>query len=165
MEIGESVATPSDDSSEEEDSSDELKSIIVQLIDQDGEPVSGAPYELQLGGDVRTGTTGSDGTAREDEVRVPSRARFSWGHPPDPNELPDDPPDLPFETLLYLDYDESDGEDPDEGAQQRLHNLGYPGDDFGADIAAFQKDFELDQADWFDQPTWDKLRSIHDEIT
>jgi hypothetical protein len=164
MEIGEGVATPSEDSSDDEDSSDELGSVVVQLIDQDGQPVSGAPYELALGGDVRAGTTGGDGTARADEVRVPSRCRFSWGHPPDPDALPDDPPDLPFETVLYLDYAESD-QDPDEGAQERLHNLGYPGDDFAEDIAAFQADFDVPAADWFDQATWDKLRSIHDEIT
>jgi hypothetical protein len=164
MEIGESVATPSDDSSDDEDSSDDLGSVVVQLIDQDGQPVSGAPYELALGGDVRSGTTASDGTAREDNVRVPSSCRFSWGHPPDPAELPDDPPNLQFETLLYLDYTEAD-QDPDEGAQQRLHNLGYLGDDLAEDIAAFQSDFDVPAADWFDQATWDKLRSVHDEIT
>ncbi len=162
MEIGEAVATPSQDSSDDEDSRDDLQSLVVRIIDQDGNVVSGAPYQLQLGGQVRQGTTGSDGCVRENDLRLPGRARFAWGYPPKPGELPEDPPELQFETVLYLNYKDSDDEDPDEGARQRLNNLAYPGEDFAADISAFQLDFGIPAADWFDQATWDKLRSVHD---
>jgi len=113
---------------------------------------------------VRTATTDDNGFLREEELPVPSRCTLSFGYPPPPNELPADPPDRPFQIEMFLDYADEDDEDHDEGARRRLHNLGYPGQDLKADVAAFQEDFGLAKADWFHQPTWDELRRVHDDL-
>jgi hypothetical protein len=134
-----------------------VKMLRIVLKAHDGEPLAGTEYEIDVAGEVRTGTTDSDGLLEEAvpiaaataELTVEGRVlRLSLGHL------------NPIDDVLKGDF---------SGVQGRLKNLGYnvgPIDGkFGrrtrAALASFQADHDLEIDGKPGDATLQKLEEIH----
>jgi hypothetical protein len=150
------------------------KTLRIRLLDPDGRPISGARYQLTVGGhDVRTGTAsvratpppqggapppddGSAGWLTEDHVLAPSECELAYA-PADATESPDR---YPFKLAFLLEFKD----ETDEAYRRRLHNLGYhPEDDRAVAVTRFQRDYGLAEHGQLDEPTKQRLRSAHDD--
>jgi hypothetical protein len=136
--------------------------VAIKLLDALNQPLPGAPYQIKIGDDVRSGRTDQRGFLIESNVILPNRCRLRWGYPPSPNEPEGAPPELLFSRRILLDYSELDDSDRDEAARKRLSNLGYVGD-LERQVQDFQKDFELSIGP-LDQATFDELKRVHDNV-
>jgi hypothetical protein len=132
------------------------KTLTVRLLGPDGQPVAGAPYRVDLGGDVREGLADAEGYASEPDAVAPSVVTFEFG---DPRTHAEGVRPFRAEVDLTL-LSRRD----DESFRQRLYNLGYPRSTFPSDaIAAFQRDHELPISRTLDDDTRAALLAAHDE--
>jgi len=132
------------------------KELRLRLLRADGEPLSGAPFVLEVGGETIEGKTDGDGKLVQ-KVRVSeSSAKLRI----DGREL-----DLKLGNLNPLDADDEGV----SGAQGRLANLGYdPGPTDGklgrrtrTALALFQHDAKLEVSGELDAATKKKLEEEH----
>lgn len=142
-----------------------LDTVRLRILDITQTPLARADYELRAGGVVRRGQTDDDGILVEPLVPLPNRCTLRWNLPASEDEIEEEPREaFDFSREMFLDYRKDDATNRDEAARKRLHNLGYVGGELQDAVAAFQRDFELDQNPWFDAPTDQKLREVHDEV-
>lgn len=147
----------------------QLRPVVIRLLDPLNQPLAGAPYELSVGDDVRSGHSDEHGVLLEDAVEVPNRCTLRWGYPPADDAEPEAGDDaggsnLVFRRVIFLDYAVPDQANQREAARRRLSNLGYVDRSFANNISQFQLDFGLPQRPFFDQATFDKLREVHDGV-
>jgi len=132
------------------------KALVVRLLGPDGQPIAGAHYRVDLGGDLREGLADGDGYVREADVVAPATALVEFG---DPRWHAEDVRPYRAEVDLTL-HERRD----DESFHLRLYNLGYPRTTYPSDaIEAFQRDWELPPTRTLDDATKAALLAAHDE--
>jgi hypothetical protein len=157
------------------------QTLMVWLFDADKQRMPHTRYELRIGSQRRTGTSNEEGLLVERNVFAPSRAVIVWGEQaPRVHDWDERTQRLNgrwsgkqkvnpestwrYRMELFLDVSETEQEKLDGEAARRLHNLGYPpGRSLQENIAAFQADYGLPPAPWFDPPTKDALWATHRE--
>ena len=132
------------------------KTLVVRLVGPDGQPVAGAHYHVDLGGDPRDGVADAAGCVREPDVVAPATVIVEFGDPR--RHTVDVRPYRAFVDLTLLDRRD------DASFHERLYNLGYPRSTFPSDaIEAFQRDRELPPTRTLDEATKAALLAAHDE--
>jgi outer membrane protein OmpA-like peptidoglycan-associated protein len=138
-----------------------LSVVRIRLFDSLAKPIPKALYRLNIGQKTQEGNADGDGWAIVYVVEVPNQAVIEWGHQDD-SKNQDQTISYEYKLALYLDY--SQGDDQQEQAKRRLHNLGYPSDlSFDENIKTFQKDYGLPESGELDDKTQKKLWSVHDD--
>ena len=141
-----------------------LRALVIKLLDALNEPLPFAPYQIVVGEEQRRGKSDERGLVHEANLPVPNRVTLSWSYPTAPNQPEQDPEPFLFTRKLFLDYADPDEQNHDEGARRRFSNLGYKAPLLQDNVSAFQRDFGLPAAQWFDQATFDKLKDVHDQL-
>jgi N-acetylmuramoyl-L-alanine amidase len=124
--------------------------LSLHLRGDDGQPVSGRRYTLEVAGESFAGTTGADGAV---DHSVDARARQGT--------LRLYQGDTPVHTMT-LAIGHLDPVDTESGAHHRLTNLGYArSDELDERLRAFQRDHGLPQSGALDAATRAKLSELH----
>lgn len=134
------------------------KMLRLRVLDREGNAVANAPYELEIGEELRSGkSTNGDGVLEE---KIPADAKGASVH------FADRTLDLTFGTINPLASTPDGGV---SGAQSRLRNLGYPvgpidgkaGPRTRSALGLFQQDQDLDATCALDDATRKKLEQAH----
>lgn len=135
-----------------------LQTVAIRILDADRDPFSGAEYRLLIGpNDVREGVADDEGWLVEENVPAPSLCTLEWAAPGDRAV---NGGVFGYRSVLQL---QIVGENEEDLARSRLHNLGYaPDASMEAAISAFQADYGLDPSGTLTDETSQKLKTVHD---
>ncbi len=125
-------------------------SVMLRLLDVNGNFIPDAPYRLTLaGGEVREGNATKDGWLVEGNVETPESVHVDWGYPTEHGISDEDrakraflegPYGYSLDVMLYTE----DGESDEEQAQRHLGNLGYsPDRTFQENLVYFQRQYQV----------------------
>jgi hypothetical protein len=125
-------------------------SIVLRLLDVNGDFIADAPYRLTLAsGEVREGNATKDGWLVEANVETPESVSVQWGYPTDHGISDEErakrgflegPYGYSLDVLLYSE----DGQSDEEQALHHLSNLGYsPDRTLQENLIYFQRQYQV----------------------
>jgi hypothetical protein len=146
---------------------DEPYTLRLYLHDEHQMLMPDTEYELTVGREIRRNRSDANGHIEEKNIPYERIAILKWCrqsilNPPttDWKELQrrKKTPTYLFSRDILL---EPAAQTSADKAEMMLHNLGYLDEDFGMNWAAFQVEYGLPKAPYYDATTYERLREVH----